>query len=451
MASNGHARVEMKPGDSGSAGATRNSQTSRAVFIAVTAAALGITYGYDISNTAAALQFVQRDFGIYSAINTASVVGQIAGAILGGPMANAIGRKKSMLVIAAGYTIFAILTAISPSAGLFLAMRVLLGITIGLSITVVPVFIAESAPASRRGGLATAYQVIPAFIVLLMLVRTQETPSWYMLKGREDEARRAMERIEVAELVEPSLDEIRNSLSSRPSGSVWGRLREMFHGGMARATIFAIVLGFSIQITGINATIYYAPGIYSRMGFTDTATTYLVPSLVQFLSLISVVISMLVIDKVGRRFVLITGISTMIVATIVLIVTYLASGFEGAVAGIIGLVEMSLFTMGFTFGFGSIVWVYAGEIFPARYRSLGASLVLTADLIANAITAQLGAAMLDGIGLAGTFGVYGGLLVVALLFLLRYAPETSGRSLEEIQDYWNNGARWPKADSPSMG
>ena len=96
---------------------------------------------------------------------------------------------------------------------------------------------------------------VPAFIVLLMLVRTQETPSWYMLKGREDEARRAMERIEVAELVEPSLDEIRNSLSSRPSGSVWRRLREMFHGGMARATIFAIVLGFSIQITGINATI----------------------------------------------------------------------------------------------------------------------------------------------------------------------------------------------------
>ena len=152
MASNGHARVEMKPGDSGSAGATRNSQTSWAVFIAVTAAALGITYGYDISNTAAALQFVQRDFGIYSAINTASVVGQIAGAILGGPMANAIGRKKSMLVIAAGYTVFAILTALSLSAGLFLAMRVLLGITIGLSITVVPVFIAESAPASRAGN-----------------------------------------------------------------------------------------------------------------------------------------------------------------------------------------------------------------------------------------------------------------------------------------------------------
>ncbi|GAE75967.1 hypothetical protein JCM18918_1712 [Cutibacterium acnes JCM 18918] len=132
---------------------------------------------------------------------------------------------------------------------------------------------------------------------------------------------------------------------------MWGRLREMFHGGMARATIFAIVLGFSIQITGINATIYYAPGIYSRMGFTDTATTYLVPSLVQFLSLISVVISMLVIDKVGRRFVLITGISTMIVATIVLIVTYLASGFEGAVAGIIGLVGMSLFYYGVYFRF----------------------------------------------------------------------------------------------------
>ena len=480
MASSDPAQGNVKAGGYETDGAVDGSQMRRAVFMAVTAAALGITYGYDISNTAAALQFVKRDFGIYGAINTASVVGQIAGAILGGPMANAIGRKKSMIIIAAGYTVFAILTAISPSARLFLAMRVLLGITIGLSITVVPVFIAESAPASRRGGLATAYQVtcvigiilgylvgylllptdtwrwilgvaaIPAFIVLLMLFRTEETPSWYMLKGREEEARRAMERIEVAELVEPSLNETRNSLSSQLAGSVWGRLREMFHGGMARTTIFAIVLGFSIQITGINATIYYAPGIYSRMGFTDTATTYLVPSLVQFLSLISVVVSMLVIDKVGRRFVLITGISTMIVATIILIVTYLVSGFEGTAAGVMGLIGMSLFTMGFTFGFGSIVWVYAGEIFPARYRSLGASLVLTADLVANAITAQLGAVMLDDIGLAGTFGVYGGLLVLALLFLLRYAPETSGRSLEEIQDYWNNGARWPETEPSSM-
>ena len=140
----------------------------------------------------------------------------------------------------------------------------------------------------------------------------------------------------------------------------------------------------------------------------------------------------------------------MIAATIILIVTYLVSGFEGTAAGVMGLIGMSLFTMGFTFGFGSIVWVYAGEIFPARYRSRGASLVLTADLVANAITAQLGAVMLDGIGLAGTFGVYGGLLVLALLFLLRYAPETSGRSLEEIQDYWNNGARWPETESSSM-
>ena len=169
MASNGPVPVKTEPDDLGLECARKRGRSSRAVFIAVTAAALGITYGYDISNTAAALQFVQRDFGIYSAINTTSVVGQIIGAILGGPTANSIGRKKSMLAIAAGYTIFAILTAISPSATLFLAMRVLLGITIGLSITVVPVFIAESAPASRRGGLATAYQVTCVIGIILGL------------------------------------------------------------------------------------------------------------------------------------------------------------------------------------------------------------------------------------------------------------------------------------------
>ncbi len=99
--------------------------------------------------------------------------------------------------------------------------------------------------------------------------------------------------------------------------------------------------------------------------------------------------------------------------------------------------------MGYTFGFGSLVWVYAGETFPAKYRALGASLMLTADLVANAIVAQFFPGLLELIGGAGVFLVFGGLAVLAFLFVLRFAPETKGRDLSEISAYWANGAKWP--------
>lgn len=444
--------------------------------VAFTAAALGLTYGYDISNIAGALLYLPQEFSLSSsqqaAMATAVVIGQIVGALIGGIVANAIGRRASMILIALGYALFAIISALAPSAGLLLIIRALLGITIGLSISIVPVFIAESAPSTIRGGLLVAYQVttvigiilgyiiawalsyaeswramlgvaaIPAILVFFLLLRITETPQWLIMKGRDAEARTILAQREPdAAKVEKEIAGIHKDLAEQ-SGR--GALSDMFHGYLLKASIFAIALGFFIQITGINATIYYAPKIFDQMGFTSTPQQLLLPALVQTFSLAAVIVSMFIVDKLGRRPVLLGGVGVMILANIILVIVYkLGGGFSG-VYEILGLVGIIIFTMGYTFGFGAMVWVFAGEIFPTRYRALGSSLVLTSDLIANAIVAQAFPPLLDAVGGAGVFSIFGVLAAIAFVFIFRLAPETKGRELEEITQYWKNGARWPE-------
>lgn len=440
--------------------------------VALAAVALGITYGYDISNIAGALIFLPKDLSLdanqSAALATAVVIGQIVGALTGGPLSEKIGRKPTMVIVAAGYALFAILSGIAPGYVVLLVVRFLLGVTVGFSLSVVPVFVAENSPANVRGGLLTAYQVttvfgivigylvawaltgiegwrwmlalaaLPAIAVLLLLINVQETPNWYVSHGRPEKARAALKRLDPESSVDDRMALIEKELSQET-----GRLGEMFKLPLLRATLFVIVLGFFIQITGINATIYYAPEIFGQMGFKGYPATLGLPAVVQFASLISVVASMLIIDRVGRRTVLISGITSMIVSTIVLVVVYspLMSGDAKNVLGLIGII---VFTMGYTFGFGSIVWVYAGETFPAKYRALGSSLMLTADLIANAIVAQAFPPLLAAFGPMVMFIGFGVLALLALLFVLRFAPETKGRELSTIATYWENGAKWPE-------
>ena len=150
----------------------------------------------------------------------------------------------------------------------------------------------------------------------------------------------------------------------------------------------------------------------------------------------------------GRRPILLTGIGIMIAANALLIAVFsVGSDFGGALT-FLGFLGLLLFTVGFTFGFGALVWVYAGESLPAQLRSLGASAMLTADLVANVAVAAIFLTLLTRLGGAGTFVVFGVLALAAFVFVYRLAPETKNRPLEDIRQYWENGGKWP-ADLPA--
>jgi MFS transporter, SP family, galactose:H+ symporter len=447
-----------------------NAPSRRGRLLGLTAASVGVIYGYDLSIIAGAQLFVTEDFGLTTRqqelLTTMVVIGQIAGALGAGVLANAIGRKKSVVLILVAYAAFALLAAFSVSLPMLLAARFLLGLTIGVTVVVVPVYVAESAPAAVRGSLLTAYQLaivsglvvgyltgyllagthswrwmlglaaLPAMLLLPLLIRMPDTARWYVLKGRVDEARAALLRADPAANADNELAEIAGALNEGSGG-----FSEMLRHPYLRATVFVVTLGFLIQITGINTIIYYSPRIFEAMGFTGNFGLLALPALVQIAGLAAVGTSLLLVDRLGRRPILLSGIAMMIAADAVLMAVF-AQGRLGGAGLVLGFAGVLLFIFGYTAGFGSLGWVYASESFPSRLRSIGSSTMLTSNLVANAIVAAVFLTLLHSLGGAGTFAVFGVLTLVAFGFVYRYAPETKGRQLEDIRHFWENGGRW---------
>lgn len=440
-----------------------------------TAATIGIIYGYDMSNIAGALLFIAKQFNLSTSeqelVTTAVVAGEVIGALLGGWLSNRLGRKTCMVGLAAGYAAFAVLSGLANDVPTLLVARLLLGLTIGISVVVVPVFVAESAPAKVRGALLVAYQVatvfgiivgylaayalagsgswrwmlglaaVPAVLVLAVVIKLPDTARSYLMRGHTEAARRTLAAIEPDSDVDAGLAGMKQALGEERGGG----LREMLRRPYLRASFFVVGLGFFIQITGINAVVYYSPRIFEAMGFTGDSALLLLPAAVQCAALAAVFVSLSLVDRLGRRPVLLTGIGMMVAANALLVGVFLAGQQFGGLLTVLGFLGVLLFTVGFTFGFGALVWVYAGESFPARLRSLGASAMLTSDLVANVVVAAFFLTMLQRLGGAGTFAVFGALALLGFVFVRKFAPETKGRRLEDIQHYWENGGTWPAA------
>jgi sugar porter (SP) family MFS transporter len=444
------------------------------LLVAISAVTVGIIYGYDSSNIAGALLFIAKEYALddhqKQLVTSTVVLGEIIGALAGGGLANRIGRKRSMVLVSATFAVFSLLSALTWSVPSLVVARFLLGLTIGVSVVVAPVFIAESATASIRGALLVFYQVatvtgiilgylmalelaetgswrwmlgvaaIPGALITLLLARLPDTARWYVMRGRIDEARDVLTRIEPAADADAELADIRQALGEERGGA----LREMFRKPYLRAAVFVVGLGFFVQITGINAIIYYSPLIFKAMGMTGNFALLGLPALVQVAGLVAVLVSVLLVDRIGRRPILLGGITIMVVANALLVGVFARASNTGTASSVLGFLGILLFTVGFTFGFGALVWVYAGESFPARLRALGAGAMLTADLIANWVVGAVFLTLLNGLGGAGTFALFGVLALVAFGFVYLLAPETKGRALEDIRHYWEHGGRWPE-------
>lgn len=439
------------------------------VMVAVIAASVGVIYGYDLSNFAGALRYIADEFDLsteqQAMVTVAVVIGQIAGALGGGLLANAIGRKKSLVLAVAGYAVFAVMGALSVSLPMLVVARLSLGLALGVSVVVVPVFVAESAPAKVRGSLLVADQLmtviggitgylvayllagshswrwmlglatVPAVLVLLPLLPIPDTARWYVLKGRVDRARQALRWVEQEAEVESELGEI-----ARAAKQTAGVLAEMRRRPCLRAMTFVLGLGFFAHITGVNAVIYYSPRLFAAMGFHSNAALLGLPALVQAAALVAVVVSLPLVDRIGRRPVLLSGIATMIAANLVLIAVF-TKGFEAGPA--LGFIGVLLLMAGFSFGFGGLLSVYAGESLPSRLRSMGSAAMFTSELVATAIVTTFFLPVLNALGGAVTFAVFGLLAAAAFAFVARFAPETKGTQLEGIRQLWENGRPSP--------
>jgi MFS transporter, SP family, galactose:H+ symporter len=460
---------ERTPRTSDGEGGRFRSVSRLNILIAGTAAIVGLIYGYDLGSIASAILFLGPDFQLsdfmISVVTSAVVLGQLFGAFSAGRISNTIGRKRTMVGVALGYAAFAGLQGLAPDEWFLTVARFLLGFIIGVSIVTAPAYIAESSPIRVRGSMIVTFQVatvagiavsyfagaalagteswrlilslsaIPALIVLLMIARLPDTPRWHLMNDRRGEAVDLIRRVEPDVDPEEEANRIEEDLAYEEKGS----FAELFQGHFRKAGFFVVGLGFLIQITGINAIVYYSPTIIQQVGVTDPFIAIAVNGLIQLAGVVAVVVAFLVVDRWGRRPTLLTGISTMSAANALLIVA-----FALGPSPVLAFIGILLFIVGFNFGYGSLVWVYASESFPVRLRTQGGSAMLTSDLFANFI---VGVVFLNALGALGgpvTFGIFLALAVVSFVFVYSLAPETKGRQLEAIRSYWYNGGRWPE-------
>jgi MFS transporter, SP family, xylose:H+ symportor len=410
---------------------------------------------------------------------SSALIGCIIGGLLGGWVSTNIGRKRGLIIAAVLFLISAIgasapefpFAAIGHGGpaymGNFVFYRILGGIGVGLASMLSPMYIAEIAPPKVRGNLVAWNQfaiifgmlviyfvnfgisksgsgdawlnvigwrymflsgAIPAILFLLLLFFVPETPRFLMLKGDEKGARAVLAKLVTKEEGEKELSEIRASLSEHHSG-------KMFSFG-ATLVVIGIMLSVFQQFVGINVVLYYATDIFKGMGMTTNASL-LQTIIVGAVNLTFTTVAIFTVDRFGRRPLQIIGALIMAVAMVSLGTAFWLGG-----EGMLALVSMLVYTAGFAVSWGPVTWVLLSEIFPNQIRGKAMALAVAMQWIANYLVSwtfpilDKNPYLVEHFKHGFAYWIYGGMSLLAALFMWKFVPETKGRTLEQMQGMW---------------
>jgi SP family galactose:H+ symporter-like MFS transporter len=438
---------------------------TRLVYLATAVSALGgLLFGYDIGVISGAILFVKKAFSLSSGLEeivvSSVLLGSLVGAIFGGALSDRLGRRKLMIVTAVIFGFGAIGASLAPGTAWLITARVVAGIAIGAASFVAPLYISEIAPVDIRGKLVSINQValtggivisyfvdyafapyqawrwmfaaaaIPATAFCVGLSFIPESPRWLASRGHLDQARSVLERIRTPEKVDAELKEIQAS-ASKPEGS-W---TDLLGPSLRPAMIVGIGLAIAQQITGINTVIYYAPTIFKFAGLSSASVAILASVGVGAVNLVVTIVAMQLIDKVGRRPLLMASLAGMAVSLGVLGVAFALPQFKSDL-GWIAVGSLMVYVGSFALGLGPVFWLILSEIYPLRSRGRAMSVGTVANWGSNLLVALTFLTLTQVIGKAGTFWLYGAITVGAWFFAFFLVPETKGRTLEQIEAHW---------------
>jgi sugar porter (SP) family MFS transporter len=437
---------------------------SRAVVWAAAITALGgLLFGYDTGVVSGALLFLHTSFGPMSSFDKELVtglllVGAAVGAIGSGHLADKIGRRPIILLTAGVFVIGVLGAAFSPTFGFLVVMRFVIGLAVGSASMVVPLYISEVAPPRVRGALVGFNQLaitsgilvsflidyalnssedwrlmfglatIPAVLLFVGMLTQTESPAWLIAHGRINEARNVLVR------VRPRGHDIESEISDVTSLSQGkSSYRELLRPGVRKLVGIGVLLAVFQQITGINTVIYYAPTLLHQAGFGNSAS--LLANVGNgVVNVAMTVVAIRLIDKVGRRVLLVTGTAGMALALLVLAITFAVGGDHLSTgASIIAIVSLVVYTGSFAIGLGPVFWLLISEIYPVKIRGLSMSVATMANWGANFIVAISFLTLLNAISNAGTFFLMAALTLLAVGYFWKMVPETKGLSLEQIE------------------
>jgi SP family galactose:H+ symporter-like MFS transporter len=442
--------------------------------IAATAALGGLLFGYDTGVISGALLFLRKAFHLSSlmqgVVTSIALAGAAGGAAFAGPLADRFGRRPILLATAVVFVAGAVVSALAGSLVQLLAGRLLVGIGIGGASMLTPLYLAEIAPARERGalvsfnelavtvGILASYLIgyalaaggawrwmlglggVPGVILAVGMLLLPETPRWLAGHGHIDEARAALRRLRGHDAdIEPEMKQLRADLTPKVQALPQSRLG---HAAARLPLIVGIGLAVFQQVTGINTVIYFAPQIFQPSGLSSASAAILATAGIGVVNVVMTLVAIWLIDRVGRRVLLLTGIAGMGVSLCVLAVAFLLG--TGPALGWLTAASLAAYVGFFAIGLGPVFWLLISEIFPLAVRGRGMSAATIANWLANLVVALTFLDLVDVLGRPGVFFLYAALTLGAFLFSRALVPETKGLSLEAVEALWARRASGKK-------
>jgi SP family galactose:H+ symporter-like MFS transporter len=437
------------------------------VYLAAAFAGLGgLLFGYDTGVISGAELFLENDFTLSTfaleVIVSGVLAGAAVGALAGGRLADLFGRRLLLIVTALIFAVGALICAAATSPAILIAGRIVVGLGIGLSSGTVPVYISEVAPADARGWTVSLFQlaitlgillayivdyafskseawrwmlglaVVPAAIFAIGMYFLPESPRWLAHRGDLARARAVLARIRNTPNVDAEFAEIEQSLAQSTEHGNW---RDLLSANLRPALVVGIGLAIFQQVTGINTVIYYAPRIIQSAGVSSASGAILATAGIGVVNVLMTIVSMWLIDRIGRRPLLLTGIAGMIVSLGVLGWAFHSSVSSESLSRL-AVISMMVYVASFAISLGPIFWLLIAEIYPLRVRSSSEGLAATFNWGSNLLVSLTFLTLLQGMGAPRTFWLYGAFAIGAWIFSYRLVPETKGRTLEQIEQFW---------------
>ena len=442
-----------------------HAETSRFVYVATCIVGLGgLLFAYELTVIGGAILFIKEHFllspTMEEVVVSSVLLGAMIGAAVGGPLADRYGRRTALILTAIIFFLGALGSALAPTVATLIGGRVVAGVSVGTVSVTATLYISEVSPADIRGRLVSIYVlaaavgflgsglvdyafsathgwrwmfglgVIPALMFGIGMWFLPESPRWLASHALHDQARAVLMRFRGTPNVDGELQSIQSSLGQHRGG--WAELMSPV---VRPALIVGIGVGICQRVTGINLGFFYAPTIFKFAGFESAAVDILATAGLGATMVLMTIVAMQVVDRVGRRPLLLIGLAGMAVSLGVLGLAFLVPNQSG-VLGWVAVVSLMVVVGSWTIGPGMVGFMLISEIYPLEIRGMAMSIATVALWAAYLLVTLTFLTTVQILGESGTFFFYTVMGIGAWVFVYALAPETKGKSLEEIQAYW---------------